>query len=108
MSPPRRIRSLSLMLSLCLLAHQSDAHEPVFARKGMVVAQEPLAADVGISILKSGGNAVDAAVAVGFALAVTHPFAGNIGGGRVHPIPTATGRETITHFSHKTPRHPPP
>src|SRR5258708_2620766 len=104
MSTPRRIRSLSLMLSLCLLAPQADAHEPVFARKGMVVAQEPLAADVGISILKSGGNAVDAAVAVGFALAVTHPFAGNIGGGGFMLIRMADGRTTFIDFRERAPR----
>jgi gamma-glutamyltranspeptidase / glutathione hydrolase len=51
------------------------------AHDGMVVAQEPLAARVGVDILRKGGNAVDAAVAVGFALAVTYPRAGNIGGG---------------------------
>ena len=50
-------------------------------KKGMVVAAEPIAANVGLKILKEGGNAVDAAVAVGFALAVTYPGAGNIGGG---------------------------
>ena len=50
-------------------------------KSGMVVAQEPLAARIGLEILQKGGNAVDAAVAVGFALAVTYPSAGNIGGG---------------------------
>ena len=75
------LRLLSVALTFCLLVPPSYGHEPVHARKGMVVAQEPLAADVGVDVLKSGGNAVDAAVAVGFALAVTHPFAGNIGGG---------------------------
>jgi len=54
---------------------------PVLARDGMVVAQESRAARVGAGILKAGGNAVDAAVATGFALAVTYPRAGNIGGG---------------------------
>src|ERR1700675_2347879 len=54
---------------------------PVVARNGMVVAQESRAARIGIDILDRGGNAVDAAVAVGFALAVTYPRAGNIGGG---------------------------
>jgi gamma-glutamyltranspeptidase/glutathione hydrolase len=54
---------------------------PVFARHGMVVAQEKRAALVGLDVLKRGGNAVDAAVAVGFAMAVTYPRAGNIGGG---------------------------
>ena len=53
----------------------------VLARNGMVVAQESRAARIGVEILESGGNAVDAAVAVGFALAVTYPRAGNIGGG---------------------------
>ncbi|HZV20073.1 MAG TPA: gamma-glutamyltransferase [Hyphomicrobiales bacterium] len=55
--------------------------QPVIAEHGMVSAQEKIAAQVGADILKAGGNAVDAAVATGFALAVTHPQAGNIGGG---------------------------
>jgi gamma-glutamyltranspeptidase/glutathione hydrolase len=55
--------------------------QPVIALHGMVAAQEKIAAEVGADILKAGGNAVDAAVATGFALAVTHPSAGNIGGG---------------------------
>jgi gamma-glutamyltranspeptidase/glutathione hydrolase len=86
------------MLSFCLMTPQAEAHEPVFARKGMVVAQEPLAADVGVAVLKSGGNAVDAAVAVGFALAVTYPFAGNIGGGGFMLIRMADGRTTFIDF----------
>jgi gamma-glutamyltranspeptidase / glutathione hydrolase len=55
--------------------------EPVAASHGMVVAQESRAARIGVDILEQGGNAVDAAVATGFALAVTYPRAGNIGGG---------------------------
>src|SRR5664280_396713 len=54
---------------------------PIVAHNGMVVAQESRAARIGVEILDRGGNAVDAAVAVGFALAVTYPRAGNIGGG---------------------------
>ena len=54
---------------------------PILAHNGMVVAQERRAARIGVEILDRGGNAVDAAVAVGFALAVTYPRAGNIGGG---------------------------
>jgi gamma-glutamyltranspeptidase / glutathione hydrolase len=57
------------------------AVQPVTARHGMVVAQEARAARIGAAILEKGGNAVDAAVAVGFAMAVTYPRAGNLGGG---------------------------
>ena len=55
--------------------------QTILAHHGVVVAQEQRAARIGIEILDRGGNAVDAAVAVGFALAVTYPRAGNIGGG---------------------------
>src|SRR5215470_9238249 len=55
--------------------------EPVSATHGMVVAQEGRAARIGVEVLERGGNAVDSAVATGFALAVTYPRAGNIGGG---------------------------
>ncbi len=58
-----------------------DRIHPVFARNGMVVTQEALASQIGLNILKQGGNAIDAAVAVGFVLAVTLPQAGNLGGG---------------------------
>lgn len=63
-----------------ILSHREIFH-PVFAKEGMVVSQEALATRVGVDILKAGGNAIDAAVAVGFALAVTLPQAGNLGGG---------------------------
>src|SRR5690242_8323625 len=58
-----------------------ESVQAVPAEHGMVVAQEKLAAEIGGDILRQGGNAVDAAVATGFALAVTYPRAGNIGGG---------------------------
>ena len=68
---------------------------PVIARHGMVVTQEVEASRVGLDILKRGGNAVDAAVAVGFALAVTLPRAGNIGGGGFMLIHRADRNQTI-------------
>ncbi|MDQ2710752.1 MAG: gamma-glutamyltransferase [Acidobacteriota bacterium] len=64
----------------------------------MVVAQEPLAADVGLAVLKAGGNAVDAAVAVGFTLAVTHPSAGNLGGGGFMLVRMANGQSAFLDF----------
>ena len=75
-----------------------SAKDPVKARHGMVVAQEPIAADVGLRILQHGGNAVDAAVALGFALAVTHPVAGNLGGGGFMLIRLANGTTTFLDF----------
>src|SRR5215213_6164376 len=68
---------------------------PVTAKNGMVASQEKRATRIGVDILKAGGNAVDAAVAVGFALAVTHPQAGNIGGGGFMLVHLATRNETI-------------
>ena len=69
--------------------------QPVLAKHGMVVAQEALAARIGVDVLRQGGNAVDAAVATGFALAVTYPRAGNIGGGGFMVIHLAIGRRDI-------------
>jgi gamma-glutamyltranspeptidase/glutathione hydrolase len=99
----RLIRFLSLILAVSLLVPPAGAREPIYARSGMVVAQEPLAAEVGVAVLKSGGNAVDAAVAVGFALAVTHPFAGNLGGGGFMLVRLADGRSTFIDFREAAP-----
>jgi gamma-glutamyltranspeptidase/glutathione hydrolase len=71
--------------------------------KGMVVCATPGAAKVGLDILKKGGNAVDAAVAVQFALAVTHPEAGNIGGGGFMVYRSSTGKTTTLDFREKAP-----
>src|SRR6056297_1373313 len=77
---------------------------PTVAKNGMVVAPERLAADIGASILKRGGNAVDAAVATGFALAVTYPRAGNIGGGGFMLIHLAEeNRQTLIDYREKAP-----
>jgi gamma-glutamyltranspeptidase / glutathione hydrolase len=69
----------------------------------MVVAQEPLAADVGRRVLMDGGNAVDAAVAIGLALAVTHPSAGNLGGGGFMLVRLANGKTTFVDFREAAP-----
>jgi gamma-glutamyltranspeptidase/glutathione hydrolase len=82
---------------------QSASPEPVHAKHGMVVAADTLAARVGVEILRSGGNAVDAAVAVGFALAVTYPSAGNIGGGGFMVIRFADGRSVTIDSREKAP-----
>src|SRR5437868_14145638 len=81
----------------------ADARDPVRTRHAMVGTQEPLAADVGVQVLKDGGNAVDAAIAVGFALAVTHPYAGNLGGGGFMLIRFADGRSTFVDFRERAP-----
>ncbi len=76
--------------------YSNDAiQHPLWAKNGMVASQEALASDVGLQILKDGGNAVDAGVAVGFALAVTLPRAGNIGGGGFMMIYDAKQDKTI-------------
>ena len=72
-------------------------------RNGMVVCATPGAARVGLDVLKKGGNAVDAAVAVQFALAVTHPEAGNIGGGGFMVYRSATGETNTLDFREKAP-----
>ncbi|ABE61092.1 gamma-glutamyltransferase 1, Threonine peptidase, MEROPS family T03 [Nitrobacter hamburgensis X14] len=71
------------------------AIRPVVAKHGMVVAQEKLAAAIGAEVLARGGNAIDAAVATGFAMAVTYPRAGNIGGGGFMVIHLADGNRDI-------------
>lgn len=97
------MRTLTPAFAL-LFALQAAAHEPVRTRHAMVTAQEPLATNVGVAVMQRGGNAVDAAVAIGFALAVTHPAAGNLGGGGFMLIRLADGRTTFIDFRERAPQ----
>jgi len=79
------------------------ASKPFQSKNGMVVSASKIASDVGVEILKAGGNAVDAAVAVGFALAVTYPYAGNIGGGGFMVMHFQDGTNTTIDFRERAP-----
>jgi gamma-glutamyltranspeptidase/glutathione hydrolase len=98
-----RSRGLTAAAIAVLLVSPMLAREPVRARKAMVVAQEPHATDVGVAVLRGGGNAIDAAVAVGFALAVTLPAAGNLGGGGFLLVRFADGRSAFVDFRERAP-----
>jgi gamma-glutamyltranspeptidase/glutathione hydrolase len=80
------------------------ARQPVRARHAMVVTREMHATDAGLKVLQSGGNAVDAAVAVAFALAVTHPSAGNLGGGGFMLVRLANGTSNFIDFRERAPK----
>ncbi len=84
-------------------ASHAASQAPVAAEHGMVVSAQHLASKVGVDVLKRGGNAVDAAVAVGYALAVVYPAAGNLGGGGFMTVQLADGRKTFLDFREKAP-----
>ena len=92
-----------LLLSGSLEAIAQHGRQPVAAENGMVVSTQYLASEIGRDILRQGGNAVDAAIATGFALAVVHPSAGNIGGGGFLVYHGADGDVTAFNFREKAP-----
>jgi gamma-glutamyltranspeptidase/glutathione hydrolase len=82
---------------------QAASVAPVAAENGMVVTAQHLATEVGVDVLRRGGNAIDAAVAVGYALAVVYPAAGNLGGGGFMTLQLADGRKTFLDFRERAP-----
>jgi gamma-glutamyltranspeptidase/glutathione hydrolase len=111
----RRLVFLFLLAAACCISTNAPAQEgtknvlswrgeqPARAVHGMVVSVHHLASDAGLSALRQGGNAVDAAVATGFALAVVHPIAGNLGGGGFLLLRTHDGKSTFLDFREKAP-----
>lgn len=91
------------VLFLVLFLHINSLHGQEYAKNGMVVSANRLASEVGVEILKKGGNAIDATVATAFALAVVHPTAGNIGGGGFIVFMQADGNATTFDFREKAP-----
>jgi gamma-glutamyltranspeptidase/glutathione hydrolase len=95
---------LACVCSLVVVsAGNATSERPVAAEKGMVASAQHLATEVGVKVLKRGGNAIDAAVAVGYALAVVYPAAGNLGGGGFMTIWFSDGRKTFLDFREKAP-----
>src|ERR1700712_2886379 len=91
-------------VALALLGQAQAASRPALeAPNGMVVSAQRLASQVGVDILKMGGHAIDAAVAVGYAEAVVNPCCGNIGGGGFMTIHLADGRDTFINFREMAP-----
>ncbi len=95
--------ALLLAASVSVATLYAQSAEPVRSTSGMVSSQQWIASEVGADVLAAGGNAVDAAIATGFALAVTHPTAGNIGGGGFMVIRFPNGQSTAIDFREKAP-----
>src|ERR1700745_2841147 len=106
MNKPTRfivVRVVAAFVAAIGRAAFSASVSPVGAEHGMVVTAHQLATKVGVDVLKKGGNAIDAAVAVGYAMAVVYPAAGNLGGGGFMTIQFADGRKTFLDFREKAP-----
>ena len=105
----RRLQAVMLAVSIAWAAiattptARAFSTAPVAAERSMVVSAQHLATQVGVDVLKRGGNAIDAAVAVGYALAVVYPAAGNLGGGGFMTVQFADGRKVFLDFREKAP-----
>lgn len=93
----------TILILIVTFLSNSSTWGQTYGQNGMVVSDNEVASQVGISILKKGGNAIDAAIATAFALEVTHPQAGNIGGGGFLVYMNATGKTTTIDFREKAP-----
>ena len=91
------------IVATCSAPFAAGSVRPVHAKHAMVVSSQELASRAGVEIMQAGGNAVDAAVATGFALAVVHPAAGNIGGGGFMLVRMADGRTHFVDYREKAP-----
>jgi gamma-glutamyltranspeptidase/glutathione hydrolase len=94
---------LTIIFGFLLITSSSIVNAQSYAKNGMVVTASKIASQTGVDILKKGGNAVDASVATAFALAVTHPTAGNIGGGGFMVFMNSEGKTTTIDFREKAP-----
>jgi gamma-glutamyltranspeptidase/glutathione hydrolase len=103
MRSPRKLLIRLLLTILALASSAFTATRPVHAQHAMVVSVQELASQAGVEILQAGGNAVDASVATGFALAVVHSPAGNIGGGGFMLIRMADGKAHFLDYREKAP-----
>ncbi|WP_315710184.1 gamma-glutamyltransferase [Brenneria uluponensis] len=103
MASGKRFLTVSLAALLISGTVHAASIPAVEAKNGMVVSSQHLASQVGIDVLKMGGNAIDAAVAVGYAQAVVNPCCGNIGGGGFMTIHLANGKNTFINFRETAP-----
>jgi len=101
--PNKHMRLLVLVLLFAAETGRAASPAPVAAKNGMVVTAHELATRIGVEVLRNGGNAIDAAVAVGYALAVVYPAAGNLGGGGFMTLQLADGRKTFIDFRETAP-----
>src|SRR3954469_7958000 len=101
----RKQRALALLLVVAFASATAAPMRPAHGQHAMGASVHELASKAGVETMQAGGNAVDAAVAVGFALAVVHPAAGNIGGGGFMLFRSSSGEVQFVDFREKAPAH---